>query len=116
MQHHITIPEPIARFILARWRWILSLIGLITTLAVVQIGRTPFSISAIESFTADSETFEDYQSRAKLFGGDTDSLIFAATDEGEELFSAAKLNSVRRAPWNWRSYLRYNGSWPSPRW
>jgi len=43
------------------------------------------------------QTFEDYQARAKLFGGDSDMLVFVASNEGQQLFTPGVLNAIRAA-------------------
>jgi uncharacterized protein len=96
MQHHITIPSWFARIILAKRGWLILTVGLVTILAGWRIAGTPFSISALESFTSDFESFARYQKRAAEFGGDSDMLILAASDEGGQLFTADKLNAIRR--------------------
>lgn len=97
MQHHITIPRPVAVFILQQGRWLVAAVLLLTLGAVWQIRGTPLSISALESFTSDFETFAAYQARAELFGGDSDMLVFVATDEGDQLFTPKVLNAIRSA-------------------
>lgn len=97
MQHHITIPIWLAKWILARKNFLIVAVGLITILAGWRIRETPFSISALESFTSDFTAFNEYQQRAAQFGGDSDMLVFIAGDEGDQLFTSAKLNALRRA-------------------
>jgi predicted RND superfamily exporter protein len=97
VQHHITIPRYLANFILKQSRLLVTIVAAITLLASWQIYRTPVSISALESFTSDIQTFREYQQRAELFGGDSDMLVFAATHEGEQLFTAKTLNAIRAA-------------------
>lgn len=97
MQHHITIPVSVARFILKRSRLLVAVVAAITLGAAWQIYRTPVSISALESFTSDIQTFREYQQRAELFGGDSDMLVFASTNEADQLFTPKTLNAIRAA-------------------
>jgi uncharacterized protein len=97
MQHHITIPSWLARLILAYRNRLIFSIVIVTILAGWKIAQTPFSISALESFTSDFDSFVQYQNRASQFGGDSDMLVFIAGDEGEQLFTPEKLNALRTA-------------------
>ena len=93
----IELPDEFGQWVLKRRYWILFFVTLLTAVAAIQVARMPMQTSLLESFLQDPTEYEQYRSRSKQFGGDTDDLIYVATDEGDSLFTPDKLNAIRAA-------------------
>ncbi len=91
----IELPDQFGRWVLHRRYWILTVVALLTILATVQVIRMPIQTSLLESFLQDPTEYERYRSRTQRYGGDSDDLIYVATDEGDSLFTADRLDAIR---------------------
>ena len=91
----IELPDQFGQWVLRRRYWILFFVALLTAVATVQVARMPMQTSLLESFLQDPAEYDRYRSRTQQFGGDSDDLIYVATDEGDALFTAERLNAIR---------------------
>ena len=91
----IELPDEFGRWVLRRRYWILFFVALLTAVAAWQVARMPMQTSLLESFLQDPAEYERYRSRSRQYGGDSDDLIYVATDEGDALFTPQRLNAIR---------------------
>ena len=92
----IEMPDKFGEWVLRRRGWILLFIGLLTTAAAIQVARMPVQTSLLESFIQDPREYNQYRARSRQFGGDSDDLVYIATDEGASLFTAEKFDAIRQ--------------------
>ncbi len=71
--------------------------ALLTVVATVQVARMPLQTSLLESFLQDPREYDAFRSRSEQFGGDSDDLIYVATEENDALFTPEKFNAIRAA-------------------
>lgn len=93
----IELPDQFGDWVLRRRYWILFFVAVLTTIAAVHVVRMPIQTSLLESFLEDPADYERYRSRTLQYGGDSDDLIYVATDEADSLFTAERLNAIRTA-------------------
>lgn len=79
-----------------QWLIVLVVAGL-TLLAARQVWRTEFTPSLAESFVDTPEEYESAMDLESWFAGNPDSLIYVAAVEGDALWTAPKLLSLREA-------------------
>ncbi len=91
----IELPDQFGQWVLHRRYWIIFFVVLLTAVAAVQVARMPMQTSLLESFLQDPTEYERFRSRSQQFGGDSDDLIYLATDEGDALFTPERLNAIR---------------------
>ncbi len=81
--------------LLAHRKWILAGVVAITIPCVYLLAHVHVATSVLQMYMSDDSAFREYFQRAQLLGGDTDALIFLATDEGDQLFTAETFNRIR---------------------
>ncbi len=93
----IELPDEFGQWVLRRRYWILFFVVLLTAVAAIQVARMPLQTSLLESFLEDPSEYERFRSRSEQFGGDSDDLIYVATEENDALFTPRTFNAIRAA-------------------
>ncbi len=97
MLHRLRIPDSFAERLLRRRFWVLACYALLTALAVVATCQSHLRVSLLQGLMPDEAEYRAYVERASQFGGGSDDLVYVATGEGDDLFSADTLNRIREA-------------------
>ena len=84
-------------FVLRRPASILMLIACLTAPAIWSLSQSEFAPSIVESFVDEQRDYVDAQRLERLFDANPDSLIWLASNEGDQLFTRTTLNAIRRA-------------------
>lgn len=92
----IELPDQFGLWVLRRRYWILFFVAMTTFAATIQVARMPIQTSLLESFLQDPAEYNRYVERTKQYGGDSDDLIYVATDEGDDLFTPETLSAIRK--------------------
>ncbi len=83
---------------IVRYRWPILLILLVSVAPCLWVlSQARLGSSAVESFVENEEKFQQYLDEVGLFDSDVDAFLFFSTDEGDQLFTAKKLNAIRSA-------------------
>ncbi len=80
----------------SRW-WILVVVFSVTIFAIRTVASTEFTASLAKSFVDNPEEYESAIGLEDRFDGNPDSLIYVGADEGDGLWHASKLLSLRHA-------------------
>ncbi len=91
------LPDAFGQWVLKRRYWILFFVALVTAVAAIQVARLPVQTSLLESYLEDPHEYDEYRRLSEQFGGDSDDLIYVATQERDGLFTPAKFNAIRTA-------------------
>jgi predicted RND superfamily exporter protein len=97
MMRELLIREHYVDWILVHRVRLLTLIGLVTALAVICFWPARLRVSVLQGLMSDRSQVEQFRERAELFGGASDDLIYVATTEGPQLFSVEKFRAIRLA-------------------
>lgn len=97
MLHHLNIPEGFSDWVLTHRSRVLVGFLLITVIAIAAAWRVPVHVSLIKGVMSDESQYQAYRKRAEILGGDSDDLLYVATQEGDALFTAKVLNAIRAA-------------------
>ncbi len=84
-------------FIVKRQLTLVLLIMAVTLVAGYTLTRIKIGNSLLEAFVGSRHDFERYIEHSRQFGGDGDNLVYLGFQEGPELFTKQKLNSIRSA-------------------
>ena len=83
---------------MVRYRWPIVIVLLVSVLPCLWVLiQARMGSSAVESFVESEEKFQEYLDEVSLFDSDVDAFLFFATDEGDQLFTAEKLDAIRKA-------------------
>ena len=97
MQHHLNIPDRLGEWILSHRAIVLTVFAVLTGCAYWQSTHVPIHASILEGLLTDQDRHDVYTDQVKHLGGSSDDLLFVATREGDQLFTPATLNSIRKA-------------------
>ena len=100
----IELSQRLSDWVLRHRALTIAIILVITAFAAWHVARMPIQRSLLEAFVDDPTEFEAYRKRVAEFGGDSDDLIYVATQEGELLFTPEKFDAIRRAAKKLRSH------------
>lgn len=105
----IELSQRLSDWVLRHRALTILLILVITALAAWHVAQMPIQRSLLEAFVDDPTEFDTYRRRVLEFGGDSDDLIYLATQEGDALFTPAIFNAIRNAARELRKHPEVKG-------
>lgn len=89
-----SLPDKCLALLLSRNRLVLGCVALLTLPSIVMLSRAEFSTSVVESFVDSRDDYLAAMEQERKFASNPDSLVWLATDEGDQLFTSQTLTAI----------------------
>ena len=97
MPHHLNIPDRLGTWILSHRALVLFIFAVITAVTGWGSTRVPIKASILEGLMTNHDRHAAYTAQVRHLGGSSDDMLYIATKEGDELFTAKTLDAIRVA-------------------